>query len=245
MQPHVTALICRLLEIACQPPPDRQQQQGVAKSIHPCLTGSPGTVVAPLYIPLVLDKDRQDIRLLTILPGIDDDINCSLAVVNLCKAVSYDALSYVWGTPTPTKVIKVNDHAVDIGPNLFSALYNLRSREKPLFLWVDALCINQQDDAEKSWQVAMMADIYRHAENVRVYVGEKGDAEPLFSFLNRDVTGDELDDLDKAAARSGTPILDLMRAYVDFSLRPWFSRIWVFQEFAVAPRPPIWHCERH
>ena len=45
-----------------------------------------------------------------------------------------------------------------------------------MFIWVDAICINQNDDVEKSWQVAMMWDIYQKAETVRVWLGSAADA---------------------------------------------------------------------
>ncbi|KAK0750814.1 heterokaryon incompatibility protein-domain-containing protein [Schizothecium vesticola] len=243
MQSHVTALISRLIELACQPP------NGVQSLPRASRTSATSTSLAvtfnppPLYAPLALDKSQKNIRLLTILPGTEPRISCFLEVASLHAPGSYDALSYVWGAPLPSETVLVNGAMVDVGPSLHSALAALRLPDQPSRIWADAICINQLDNNEKSWQVAMMAEIYRHAETVRVFVGDEGDTATLFRFLNRDVIIGE--GIDKAAERCEIPILNLLRAYVDFSLRPWFSRVWVYQEFLLASRSPVWHCGVH
>lgn len=42
-------------------------------------------------------------------------------------------------------------------------------------IWIDAICINQQDDLEKNHQVAMMSDIYQRALRVLVWLGESSE----------------------------------------------------------------------
>lgn len=84
----------------------------------------------------------------------------------------YEALSYAWGSSeTPCKIF-VNGLPVRIGYNLYMALRHLRSRHRRKLLWVDALCINQGDDAEKAKQVAQMASIYRRAWRVVIWLGK-------------------------------------------------------------------------
>jgi hypothetical protein len=60
-----------------------------------------------------------------------------------------------------------------IRPNLHEALRQLRraSQDKYLFIWVDALCINQNDEVEKQEQVLKMAQIYRNAASVCIWLG--------------------------------------------------------------------------
>ena len=53
-----------------------------------------------------------------------------------------------------------------IGKNLADLFRNIRSSSEALYLWIDAICINQFDDAEKSTQVQDMANIYKDAEQV-------------------------------------------------------------------------------
>ncbi|KUJ11247.1 HET-domain-containing protein, partial [Mollisia scopiformis] len=117
-----------------------------------------------------LDLDWNEIRLLTFLPqDADGRIRCRLDHASLINAPAYAALSYCWGDPTPVKSIVINDVEVEIGPNLESALRCLQSRGYDR-LWVDAICINQQDNVEKSQQLLWMGSIYRRATRVAAWV---------------------------------------------------------------------------
>ena len=83
----------------------------------------------------------------------------------------YEALSYVWGDPSAPVTIKLNGHETPITQNLHSALIALRSRTTKRILWVDALCINQADLAERASQVRIMRFIYESAHQVVIYLG--------------------------------------------------------------------------
>ena len=75
---------------------------------------------------------------------------------------------------------------MSIGRNLFEALVEIGRLQKdpssfqsrdpipqyPTYLWTDAICINQLDDAEKANQVALMGEIYARAGCVFVWVGQ-------------------------------------------------------------------------
>jgi hypothetical protein len=47
----------------------------------------------------------------------------------------------------------------------------LRLEDRKRLIWADAVCINQADDEEKSWQVRMMGDVYRNADRVLIWLG--------------------------------------------------------------------------
>ncbi|KAI0413436.1 heterokaryon incompatibility protein-domain-containing protein [Xylaria grammica] len=99
----------------------------------------------------------------------------------------YVALSYAWGPPEPAATIIINGQSVKVRANLESALRQLRNMDyfKSLGkIWIDSLCINQNDNAEKQRQVQMMADIYRNAGNVVVWLGPAADESDLvISYL--------------------------------------------------------------
>lgn len=112
----------------------------------------------------------REIRLLKLLPS-DNEPRCIITHHNLDNAPLYKALSYVWGDPTPCRALTLNEGPFSIALNLDTALRCLRLTEADSLIWIDAVCINQNDDAEKGSQVQMMDDIYRLATQVLVWLG--------------------------------------------------------------------------
>ncbi len=133
-----------------------------------------------------LDPSHPSIRLLTFDPPsqnpTDKDDTISLTLHHTSLSISpkptYNALSYVWATPStsPTPlptIIKINSLPLRTTPNLFAALRTLQhSNLAAGFLWIDALCINQRDVAEREQQVRLMGRIYAEAEGVLAWLGE-------------------------------------------------------------------------
>ncbi|KAH6691182.1 heterokaryon incompatibility protein-domain-containing protein, partial [Leptodontidium sp. MPI-SDFR-AT-0119] len=98
-----------------------------------------------------LRPKKQEIRLLTILLGdVDDEIKTTLSVVSLQKRPVYEALSYVWGDPTITKLIYVIGTEFEVTDNLFAALRSLRPTNGSRIFWVDAICVDQGNLVERS-----------------------------------------------------------------------------------------------
>lgn len=95
---------------------------------------------------------------------------CSLVTTPLPKAPKYVALSYHWGKQTNQVTIRLNNFDVKVTPNLYEALLRLRA-EGFQYVWADALCINQQDFDERSFQVARMGAIYQKAYQVAAWLG--------------------------------------------------------------------------
>jgi len=105
-----------------------------------------------------LDTDANEIRLLTLLPS--DETGracCTLNHVSLLNPPENVALSYFWGHQSVTKEITINGVPAQVTANLESALRHLLRHYK--CLWVDAICINQQDKAERSQQLLWMGSI--------------------------------------------------------------------------------------
>lgn len=120
-----------------------------------------------------LDPERSEIRLLKLLPGLRrDKIKCVIFRANLDdKDLRYEALSYTWGSPLPVRTIHLNSKKFCVTPSLHAALQHLRRVDEPRILWVDAVCINQFDFAERSQQVGLMRRIYSQASSVCVWLG--------------------------------------------------------------------------
>jgi hypothetical protein len=115
------------------------------------------------------------IRLVKIVPGDwDEDIVCDMFEASLGTATPYKALSYAWHSDQtkPDARILCNGVNVEVGVNLFHALRQLRDVQVPVVIWIDFLCINQQDVVERSCQVAMMREIYEKCCEVIIWLGE-------------------------------------------------------------------------
>ncbi|KAF2097552.1 HET-domain-containing protein [Rhizodiscina lignyota] len=132
-----------------------------------------GTFWKPHFQYSALDDGTSQIRLLTLLPSSQRraTIHCTLVPAKLKEGLKYEALSYTWGEPRLVKSIELNGRLFRVTKSLHAALRHLRDARNPRVLWIDAVCINQKDDAEKSKQVARMADIYRTASRVLAWLG--------------------------------------------------------------------------
>ena len=129
-------------------------------------------VARPAYTPL--SKTDQSIRLLHLLPSPhkSSPLRAQLTHVSLqSNPPAYDALSYVWGPPDFSETITVDGRDCGITTSLDSALRRLRDRFTTRVLWVDQICINQDDLVERSSQVLLMGKLYSTADNVVAWLG--------------------------------------------------------------------------
>lgn len=130
----------------------------------------PKKEMSSLYRPL--DFDIFEIRLLRLHAGLGEDVMVSLKYASLINSPEYIALSYCWGDASEKKKINIKDWGdVEVTTNLEEALRSVRNGSpKSIMLWVDALCINQQDTQERSQQVRQMRQIYSRAKEVISWV---------------------------------------------------------------------------
>jgi hypothetical protein len=87
----------------------------------------------------------------------------------------YTALSYTWGRPTAEKPIIIDDCLHYVTDNLEIALQSLRMENEDLVLWIDAICINQKDIAERNKHVKVMKEVYEQAKSVLIWLGPSAD----------------------------------------------------------------------
>lgn len=125
-------------------------------------------------------------RMLRVLPGkLGEDISTWLRVADVVHAeglllhndrirVNFSALSYHWGYPVPTQVVKCKEVDVPVIQSLYLILQRIRDPQHDIYLWIDALCINQADVVEKSSSVRGMVTIYKKAQQVFAWMGEYG-----------------------------------------------------------------------
>ncbi|KAK1242545.1 hypothetical protein MKX08_005357 [Trichoderma sp. CBMAI-0020] len=172
-----------------------------------------------------------NIRLLKLLPhrDITSPLQCSLIEYPLQDLFEsnhhlYDSLSYAWGSPDKTRSISIGDCYLPITTNLHVALLRLRDRFFERIIWVDAICINQQDLNERSNQVRRMAMIYALANRVIVWLGEaEDDSDQALEGVHNSADGQPAGEDQK-----------IQNAVLKLLQRPWFKRIWILQEVAAA-----------
>ncbi|KAK8101514.1 hypothetical protein PG999_011888 [Apiospora kogelbergensis] len=198
----------------------------------------------------------DEFRLLLLKPGTGDEpLECLLIVCNHQNNVPYEALSYAWGNLADTVELTCNSIRVPVTVNLEGALRHLRSPTNIRVLWVDALCIDQSDSAERSDQIRLMKSTFSEARRVLVWLGPSTpDTEAAFKLINRVVrtyVHRHFWRLENVLLPESSP---LAQNHFDFSpserfarvskwdlsplIRllqlPWFTRLWVFQEVAFA-----------
>lgn len=126
-----------------------------------------------VYDNLPLAPDSQCIRVLDVHksdPAGSDRLTGTLRTVDLQTLPKFTALSYVWGQGSYHK-IACNGCDINITQSCYEALTSLRQSRLSLTIWVDAICINQEDNSEKEEQIVLMGRIYTLAEIVYVWLG--------------------------------------------------------------------------
>jgi Heterokaryon incompatibility protein (HET) len=109
-----------------------------------------------LYLPLA---ESDEVRLLSLQPGHSDEtIRCTLQHIKLSSSPHYEALSYMWG-PKEYRTIELDGKPYVVTENLWQALIHLRLEQGSRTMWVDAICINQEDVSERNHQVCLNSEL--------------------------------------------------------------------------------------
>ncbi|KAF4343650.1 heterokaryon incompatibility 6 OR allele [Fusarium beomiforme] len=219
-----------------------------------------------------LNNTEREIRLLKILPDsgsgfVECELLPSVKLANVRKR--YLALSYCAGDPRNTNAILVNGAKCNVFANLHHALMTVRyfwesrPQKKDLLLWVDQICINQVNLAERSHQVGFMKDIYQNAEETLVCLSVNETEGRGMQWLiqleqyyidhllekhlheTRISTEGSKDDSTFRSYGVITYLRDMINEndfadnWIEFFhvlKSPWWDRAWVFQEFIISAR---------
>ena len=188
------------------------------------------------YSPL---KTRASFRLLKVDPG-DSALSRSYELFTTSIATArdcYHALSYAWGEAGDEKKITINSQTVWIRRNLFEFLQQLHRMQWTGYLWVDAICIDQSNIAERNQQVKIMHNIYAAAKEVFVWLGLGSTQSDRIFDLSRD--GQRMKRTDSGDYDPKGNNLEDIDAMLDIVRRPYWGRIWIVQELARAKRVSI------
>ncbi|XP_014553239.1 hypothetical protein COCVIDRAFT_29530 [Bipolaris victoriae FI3] len=227
-----------------------------------------------IYEPLPPQDPNRNLtaysRLLELWPGEGSDpFLCTLQNVDIEHPhVPFEALSYVWGKEKSNNVLLCADNQgnikgqLELTKNLDQALRALRHPHQRRILWIDAICIRQDDNAERSRQVSYMRSVYNNASRVIVWLGQKdATVRRAFEFAQKITTT-------AAALEAAIPqnsqspqqvqtvrlhrqdlIINAMKDYPEDSraldallTKEYFERVWCIQEVAAA-KDSIAKCE--
>ncbi|KAH7305756.1 heterokaryon incompatibility protein-domain-containing protein, partial [Rhexocercosporidium sp. MPI-PUGE-AT-0058] len=187
------------------------------------------------YSPLNMS---EDIRLVILDPlpasaSFHEPISCKFIHARFANRPAYQALSYTWGKNTERKPIHVDSQVASVTKNLWSALWGLRAHDQrrgisaPRCLWIDALCINQNDIKERNHQVRLMSQIYSQAEEVLAWLGSKESAASLAVEVLASLGG---------RLRCSNLEMRHWQALEQMTNLEYFSRMWIVQEVVLARR---------
>ena len=178
------------------------------------------------YPPLSPGPDS--IRLLRLMPNKDETapIRCQLFNYSLQESGKrthlYEALSYVWGNPKETLLISIDKYNLPVTVNLYAALSRLRDRFIERIIWVDALCINQENLKEREHQVQSMSKIYGQASRVIVWLGKAAnDSDRVLEEIRIAANDESTNSLEDKT---------IQEAFLALLRRTWFQRIWVREQ---------------
>jgi hypothetical protein len=204
-----------------------------------------------------LDPAHSQIRILRIHPA-DDPMaipHCSIEVFNLDQRPHYVALSYEWGDPKGEEIRSwegqkavINGKEKTITKNLYTALLYLRrnivlssERGSQTRFWIDAVCINQDDNDEKASQVALMGKIYSMAQYVVLWVGVDKDNSSLALAFIKEATGNPRHGDSSSQSKwyiqklNDPNYLSHWIAFGHLVQRSYWRRSWIIQEIVLAP----------
>ncbi|KAK6821186.1 heterokaryon incompatibility protein-domain-containing protein [Apiospora arundinis] len=192
-------------------------------------------------MPLYSKIHEWQTRLIVVKPNADQDARLEIslqvvdlvdvttgAVVNHETIIMYDALSYTWGNEPPSIACTCDGTELLLRANLAAALKYLRYSNCDRYIWADFICINQQDDIEKSFQIPRMESIYSKASDVFIWLGETAAVNQILRRCN--TTCRLSDAAPLSCPRHSKKLWEQVLKY------PWFGRTWVRQEVYAARR---------
>jgi hypothetical protein len=140
-----------------------------------------------VYTPIV---GKDTIRLLLIYPRpLEGPLKCALFSVPLSSMPCYKAISYCWGSKEKNFKIIVNDRSLKVTSNALRVLKNRSSLWAPRLVWINTVCINQDDHDEKSSQISLMTDIYGKASVVSIELLADPNEEDIKAELQKSLKG--------------------------------------------------------
>ncbi|KAI0549914.1 heterokaryon incompatibility protein-domain-containing protein [Xylaria curta] len=201
-----------------------------------------------------LDLRGSGFRLVRLQKGDGVMIECELIHTTLDdNVIPYEAVSYTWGALKRERHVYVKGEILPVTSNLWQVLYDLRRPDIDRYLWVDGVCINQDDNIERGHQVQQMKDIYQRADHGIFYLSPYTDIVQVImaslTLLQKKVAGTHWPTKDerwgsawqkvRRELPTGSNVLQ-MRGLTYLLNCSFFSRVWILQEVASVCRSSVY-----
>ena len=182
--------------------------------------------------PAIPCTESSHIRLVQLKPGRrNEEVSVEIVPVLFDEAPPYEAISYAWGEVDVVESVSVNGVKCQIPVNLLAFFRQRRSMPKQSPLWIDALCIDQTNPADKKAQIMHMAQIYRKCKQFTIWLGEESETSALaVAALIKIGKLERVDEFFELKGRARSAIIELLN-------RSWWTRVWIVQEVAMAGNP--------
>jgi hypothetical protein len=226
--------------------PDR-----LPSAMRPHLDSEPG--LKPDELPPVAKLEAGYIRYIRMLltPRLDGEVSFETCIRRARSdddidpsrdqgSFFYTAISYAWGDPTPFRSIVLDGHKRLVAQNLWHFLQRTRAQRTFLhrvtpfigrdswpehWLWIDALCISQSDARERAQQIGIMSEIFGRADQVISWLGLAcNTSEHAMTTITGHASDGYVIEQPTISQR------DLSEAICSLCERPYWKRLWVFQE---------------
>ncbi|QDS77467.1 hypothetical protein FKW77_007084 [Venturia effusa] len=172
----------------------------------------------------------KEFRVIEISPTTTSAIKCKVFHAFAEDPPQYLAISYAWGDVGDRKEIVLDGYSISVTASLHGALEAVHRKNEAIFVWADALCINQHDLEERSQQVQLMSTIYSAAASVAIWLGpEEDDSSLAMDFLRGVADRADSPESISRAIYSEARQHDFDATVALFE-REYWSRLWVFQE---------------
>jgi hypothetical protein len=177
-----------------------------------------------------LDKNDFEIRLVLLEPAAERStlVVCRLEIVKVRENPKYEALSWCWGDPNDEEEIFLEGHKWLVRKNLATSLRYLRYENRARIMWIDALSIYQKNSSERDHQIQLMKYVYSMAQHVVVWMGVPSD--DLACYVEKYLTGQST----LIQGLVDEPEKTLIFGTVEIRQFPWWQRMWILQEIALA-----------
>ena len=181
---------------------------------------------------------RSAVRILRVLSELSPQGRIQCLLMNGSTRFPYTCLSYRWGSSAHGHLIEVNGKTLEVRTNLWNFLDMARTRYDYIPLWIDAICLDQSNIAERNHQVRQMGHIYNAAVEVLVWlgIGEPAHAHALECLEHDSFFMNILEsrDVAKVDPQTAASIYCFQESLTQLCEDEYWGRVWIVQEILLA-----------